>query len=438
MALPAHTSLLRHVIAAAALFGVLIAAHLGLQKEVNDFAYGCTGLAEPVTAVTTGEASGCAAVTSSAYADFLGVSNIVWGLVFYLLIVGLRLAYAASSDDRLRLASFGALGVGVLYSAYLTYLQVAEIGSFCALCLTSAVTVLTLFVLHVIEHRRLKHAVSAAPRRARADQRRGLSALRPYAPLIGLFAILLAADVVFAARSEAEPREAVADQPADITAIARGAQDTPASGDPAAANAQASGTCSYDPAFAPITDLSPFTDGPFRGSADAPVTVVEVFDPNCPHCKDLAEIVDPLVESVGDQARFYYVPYPLRQESVGQVVAFKLAAREGKFFELMEEMFDRQGRSWGMDLPELLATIQAVGMNPTSFRATVEDQAQLQPILDQINADVTAVGSAFATADGGLSVPKLAINGRIVSSTYATYTEECLTRLINEAAGSTP
>ena len=423
MALPAQTSLLRRLIVVAALLGVVVVTHLALQKA-NGFANGCTGLGDvdyTAGAAVTGEAAGCAQVTQGEYADFLGLPNIAWGLMFYVLVAGLRLAYVSRRDDRLRVASAGVVGVGALYTAWLVYLQAAVIGSFCVLCMTSAALVLALFVLHLLEHRRVQAADPAAPpRRRAAPEPRGLGALQPYAAIIGGFVVLLVSTFALAARTAPD------DGQAGLAATPAGA--TPALPTPSIQDV--TGACTYDDQYAPITDLSPFTDGPSKGDPDADVTVVKVFDPNCPHCRELSETLDAFIAEGGQTARFYYVPYPLRQQSLGQVVALKLAAREGKFFELMDEMFARQDATWGMTLPELVATASAVGMDGAALQRVLENPAEIQPLLEQIQAQSNAVNASFSTPDGGISVPKLAVGGRVVAPTYASYSPRCLAEFV--------
>ena len=422
MALPAQTSFLRRLLTGVALLGIVLVTHLALQKA-GGFENGCLGVGAVdfgAGAATTGETAGCAAVTESEYADFLGISNIALGLIFYVVVALLRLGYVALRDDRLRLASFGVVSVGLAYTLYLVYLQAAVIGSFCPLCMTSAALVLTLFVLHVIEHRRLQSAAPAPdtkPRR-RAAEADGVAALRPYLPILLGFAVLLFG--AFAIAPDAPDTEA-----AEAAAIAAGARPTRIE--------EVTGACTYDPSFEPIGDLSAFTSGPYKGDADADVVVVKVFDPNCPHCRALSETLDAVVAENADAARFYYLPYPLRQQSLGQVIALKMAQQEGRFFDLMQEMFNRQDQTWGMTLEELVETVNAVGMDGAAVEAMLDDPERLQPILAQIQAEADAVAAAFAAPDGGLSVPKLAINGNVVEGTYASYSERCLNQFIAEA-----
>ena len=421
MALPAQTSLLRRVIVGVALLGVVVVTHLSLQKA-SGFANGCTGFGSEVafdaSASTTGTTAGCAAVTESEYADFMGIPNIALGLIFYVIVALLRLGYALVRDDRLRLASLAVVTVGAFYTIYLIYLQAAVIGAFCPLCMASAALVATLFVLHLVEHRQLATGLAPARRRRPEPEPQGVGALRPYTAVLGGFAVLLL--LTFGLGSRAESAQA---SPGDRANVAGVSTPTPRIQD-------VTGACEYDPAFSPIEDLSPFTDGPSLGSSDAAVTVVKVFDPNCPHCRDLSETLDAYIDENGGSAQYFYVPYPLRQQSLGQIIALKLAEDEGKFFDLMHEMFERQDQSWGMTLPELVATVTAVGMDGAAFEALLSDQERLQPILDQVQQDANAVNTAFASDDGGISVPKLAVNGRVVSSTYASYSGRCLSEFI--------
>ena len=434
MVLPAQTALLRLLIVAAALCGALVVTHLKLQ-ESNGFAAGCSGLA---TAAVTydpaapAETSGCAEVTQGEYSTLLGVSNIVWGFVFYGLIVGLRLAYSVTASDRLRVASLAASAVGVAFASYFVYVMFGVIGAVCALCLTSHAITLILFVMHLVEARRVRQP-AATPTRAAAP-RSAASALRPYAPVLGLFALLAIADIAWANRSGATAPAATAET---ATPAAPGALP-PATSPTAAltgADAAAATTCGFDPNIAPIADLTPFTGGPYEGSADASaVPVVEIFDPNCPHCRDLDEMLKPIKAAEAERARFFLVPYPLRNESVAQVMALKAAQPEGKYLQLVAEMFRRQDQNWGMLLPELVQSLDAVGMDGAAFQARLQDQATVAPMLAQVQADAAAVAAAFKSRDGGISTPRVAIGNRVVLST--SFTPECMSRLIGEAAAA--
>lgn len=422
---PRHPAgILPRILFGVALFGILVVTHLWLQKS-DGFAAGCSGFADvSVTnlAETMATEPGCETVTNSVYATFLGVSNIVWGLLFYGLVALLRLGYAATGNDRLRLASFGAVGVGFLYTLYLVYLQSAVIGAFCVLCMTSAATVTLLLILHAMEHARLRRG-APAPGRPSAS-----FAIKPYALVAAVFAILLVADVVVAQQREV-PEDTAAAAVEDPVPTNR--PEAP----PAIEISDPATQCTYDPNFQDVDGIEAFTDGPYLGSADATVEVVEIFDPNCPHCKDLGAVLHGVIEEQGDNARFYFQPFPLRDNSFGQVAALYIAAEQGRFFELMDALFERQNPAvWGMTLDQIVAAAEDAGMNGPALRARLEDEAGLQPLLARILSDRVATVEALST-DQGISVPKLLINGNLVSSTMTSYSADCINYFIEEAAG---
>ena len=363
----------------------------------------------------------------------------MWGLLFYGLVVALRLGYAATGQDRIRLASFALSAVGVLYAGYLVFVQAAEIGAFCALCMTSHALTLVLFVLHALEHRGVSAPAEDSPRRRAPAAARGLSALRPYAPALGVFAVLLAADVALAGQADAAPD---ATPTPNLSGAAAGAAAGAADPNPTAltgavpAATGPSAACQFDPNIDPIADLSPFTSGPFTGSADPDaVTVVEIFDPNCPHCRDLAEALEPVKAALAGEARFYTVAYPLRQQSVAQVIALNEAQRAGTYQALVDEMFRRQDATWGMSMPELQTALNAVGMDGAAFDAKLQNTATLQPLLEQVQRNAEAVAAAFASRDGGISTPRVAVGNRVILGSNEAFTEECFRQFVAEARG---
>ncbi|MEM6325841.1 MAG: vitamin K epoxide reductase family protein [Bacteroidota bacterium] len=426
MPVPAPTRTLARVLFGLALLGVLVVTHLGLQAQ-KGFSDGCTGFGDVViTADAVGaapEEGGCGEVATGEYATFLGVSNIAWGLVFYIVLALMRVSYAYTGDRRLRLASFGWVSVGFAYTLYLVGLQAFVIGSWCILCMISAAIVTTLFVLHILEHRRDMSAErhSAPPPTTKA-------ALVPYGAVSGVFAVLLGVVVVLGSSGEA-PAE-----PAPVVTDATTPEPAPTEATSLAPPLPMG--CAYDPVFAPIADLSEFTNNPSQGTG--PVTVVEVFDPNCPACQALHGTLTAIKESNLDRATFYSVPFPLRPPAVGQAAALAWARDSGAYFDLVDALFAGLDGSWGMSQDELREAANSVGLDGPSLVATLQDQTTVQPLLDQVQADANAVQTTLSTPSGGMSTPKLVINGRVVANTTESLTERCLNEFIALAAGVAP
>ena len=67
-----------------------------------------------------------------------GVSNVIWGLLYYLGIVGLSFAVALVPAAILpQVKKIRALMIvfGFLYSGYLVFYQATQLGQYCVLCL---------------------------------------------------------------------------------------------------------------------------------------------------------------------------------------------------------------------------------------------------------------------------------------------------------------
>ncbi|OZC02124.1 vitamin K epoxide reductase family protein [Rubricoccus marinus] len=421
MAVPARIRTYSRILFAVALFGILVVTHLSLQID-KGFADGCAGLGATIdtAALSAAPEAACAAVATGEYKDFLGVSNILWGLGFYLIVALLRLGFGMTGNDTLRKAAFGVVAVGFLYTLRLVYLQAFVIGSFCVLCMMSALTVTVLLILHVLEHRKLASGV----RHSAPPPTRG-AALVPYGAIAGVFVLLLGADFALAGGGGGDVPSTTPE--ADALAGRDTRVDAPAELAPALPSG-----CAYDPQYAPLGDLSAFMDNPSEGSGS--VSVIEVFDPNCPHCRDLNNALKPVVAANLNTATFYSVAFPLRQPTVAQAAALVWAEQKGKYFEFKQALFERQDASWGMSQDELRDTANSVGLDGPSLIATLNDQAQVESILASVQADATAVQEALTIPGVGLSTPKLIIGGRVIAPTNESYSENCLNQFIAEAS----
>ncbi len=390
-----NRSVLNRVFLALGLFGILVVVHLGIQAS-RGFDQGCLGF-------LGGDASGstfdCAAVLQTSAGSFLGISNTVWGFLFYgfVVVTTLMIMFA---DKGLRDIGNKArpvgIGLGFLYSLYLVYYQFAVIGELCALCLLSAALVLLLAIAVVI-YMRLPE-VTPHPKK-RPAKNKNMKDLRFASVLVFLTVILAGADFLYFS----------ALQPA-------GGNAAGITGQPGQQPA-----CGYDPSMNPV-DLATVlgANDPSVGNPDAAVTVVEFFDPNCPHCRTMHSIMEMVVEDHGDKAHFVYKPVALWEFSVPQIEALYLADEQGKFDEMLAGQFERQ-RQGGLSLTELQSIASDIDMDPDELGEVFEN-GRLRPLVMQQRMIASTVGLR--------GVPALMINGRFVG----TRTAECIGQLIEEAA----
>ena len=87
------------------------------------------------------------------------------------------------------------------------------------------------------------------------------------------------------------------------------------------------------------------TDDHTQGPADAPVTLVEYGDYECPHCGHAYPIVKALQKRFGKRLRFAFRNFPLREihphaEAAAETAEF--AATHGKFWEMHDLIFENQ------------------------------------------------------------------------------------------------
>src|SRR5882762_2056313 len=82
-----------------------------------------------------------------------------------------------------------------------------------------------------------------------------------------------------------------------------------------------------------------------RGPLDAPVTLVEYGDYECPHCGRAHPIVKAIQQRMGPKLRFAYRNFPLREShphAEQAVEAAQASAAQGKFWETHERLVERQ------------------------------------------------------------------------------------------------
>ncbi len=386
-----------------ALLGLLVTVHLMIQQG-RGFDRGCLGFTTSAAVEATFD---CNAVVTSGAGKLLGVSNAVWGFLFYVVVAALSAVIAFVSGQTLtRLKVIRALLIvfGFLYSVFLVSYQYIAVREFCALCLMSALVALALFVIQAVAYFRSERQ-NAKIMTGRNFKREATL----FASLAALTILIAGADYAYFDRLEATPAVAMNEPVMDAT-----------TGEPIPG-------CAYDAERAPLRnylELVNFSD-PARGKAGSPVTVIEFFEPNCGHCRALFPVMEEVAKREGEQARFYYKPvvfWPDR--SLAQVEALHAAAQEGKYFEMLERQFALQDPRTGLSRERLKEVAAEIGMDPKVLGERFDTGLYRGVIQRETEQAVNELGIN--------SVPAVTINGRFVAGTGRTV--ECMTELIKQAA----
>jgi protein-disulfide isomerase len=161
-------------------------------------------------------------------------------------------------------------------------------------------------------------------------------------------------------------------------------------------------------------------DDPSQGKADAPVTVVEYSDFQCPFCFRVMPTLKELRAKYGDKMRLVWKDFPLTQIHPQAFVAAQAgncAREQGKFWEYHDQLFANQAALQPENLKKYAA---AVGLDAAKFDACL-DGAKYE---DRVQASL-----GIGTRLGINSTPTVYVNGRMVNGAQPI---EVFTAIIDE------
>ncbi|MGB7094417.1 MAG: thioredoxin domain-containing protein [Anaerolineales bacterium] len=90
----------------------------------------------------------------------------------------------------------------------------------------------------------------------------------------------------------------------------------------------------------------PVDDDPVLGAEDAPITIVEFSDYECPYCRQWhSEVYTQLIDTYGDQIRFVYRDFPLESihaNAYPAAEAANCAYEQGAFWDYHDKLFSME------------------------------------------------------------------------------------------------
>ena len=164
-------------------------------------------------------------------------------------------------------------------------------------------------------------------------------------------------------------------------------------------------------------------DSPVRGPKDAPVTILEFSDFQCPYCVRAASTMKKIVEVYGERVRLVYrdMPLPIHPLAPKAAEAAACAGDQGKFWEMHDRLFDAKGK---LEIADLKSYAGALGLDPAAFAACLDSGK---------NEARWKAAKAAAEGYGITGTPAFFINGRRVPGarpfeTFADIIDDELTR----------
>ena len=149
------------------------------------------------------------------------------------------------------------------------------------------------------------------------------------------------------------------------------------------------------------------TEGrPQRGADDAPITIVEFTDYECPFCgRYIRDTYPALLAEYGDRMKYVVRNFPLSSihpNARKAAEAAECAFDQGRFWEYHDALFQNQG---ALDVPSLKAYAEELGLDVETFSTCLDSGAK---------REVVAADHRDALAHGVNGTPTFFVNGRML------------------------
>ena len=167
-------------------------------------------------------------------------------------------------------------------------------------------------------------------------------------------------------------------------------------------------------------DVDPERDH-IRGPVDAPVTLVEYGDFECPYCVEAGVIIEKLRAKLGDDLRYVFRNLPLADVHPNAQMAAEAAeaaADQGRYWEMHDRLLSQDG----LAPPDLYRAASDLGLDLDRFG----DDLRRRRFAGRVADDVRS-----ADASGVSGTPTFFVNGRRHQGAYDV---ESLARAVRAAA----
>ncbi|MDE3050948.1 MAG: DsbA family protein, partial [Nitrospirota bacterium] len=151
----------------------------------------------------------------------------------------------------------------------------------------------------------------------------------------------------------------------------------------------------------PILSVSA-DDDPSVGPANAPVTIVEFSDFQCPYCRLSVPMIKEILAKYPGKVKVVYRDYPGPNHPHAQQAAeaAQCAGDQGKFWEYHDSLFDRQAPGTGWNFTELA---KEIGLNQEAFATCLDTGRYREEVAKDLQEGIKL---------GVASTPTFFINGR--------------------------
>ncbi len=165
--------------------------------------------------------------------------------------------------------------------------------------------------------------------------------------------------------------------------------------------------------------------GPARGAANAPITIVEFSDFQCPYCVRTVPEIQQVLAIYPDHVRVVYRQLPLRSihpQAQAAAEASLCANDQGKFWEMHDALFALNGKLQDSSYADLATKL---GLKADDFANCMTEHKHAKTV----EADTAAADAVGATGTPYLLVNGRSLNGAASFNDMAMLVEDELARL---------
>ena len=150
-------------------------------------------------------------------------------------------------------------------------------------------------------------------------------------------------------------------------------------------------------------------DDPFRGPADAPVTIIEFAEYQCPYCGRAEETINQLVADYPDKIRVVYRDFPLQghDRAIPAALAANCAGDQGKYWEMHQLLLSNQRALTDTDLRR---NAERIALDLDSFDSCMNNAGEK---VAEIQADFLAGQSVGVTGTPAFFINGIFLNGAL-------------------------
>ncbi|OGR01171.1 MAG: hypothetical protein A2284_08165 [Deltaproteobacteria bacterium RIFOXYA12_FULL_61_11] len=145
---------------------------------------------------------------------------------------------------------------------------------------------------------------------------------------------------------------------------------------------------------------------PVLGPADAPITIIEFSDFECPFCRRMASILKKVLEQYPGKIKLVFKDLPLTKihpASEQAALASHCAEDQNKYWEYSDQLFESNGALETADLVKYATTLQ---LDVAAFSACLEQKKHLAAIeADRAEADRAGINAT----------PTIIINNKLIT-----------------------